>query len=732
MMNKINLTQIKGDLQGGFGGGILNLLQCIPLGMIAFAPLGDDYRNAGIIACIIGSVLAGFFSSIFGGSPGQITAPSPAISVVFSAIIIQIMNSHFFSQFSGDYFSNILLLSFFTVFLSGFIQILFGLFRADYLIKFISYPVIAGIITGAGLLIIYESLLKLFHAENIHELKYGYIIIGITTAALLTYRRFLIKGMFSFPAKIAIGIGLYYLLQFFGFSSDSLGGTFGKFTFIMPTFETLTSSIKLAGDQNLHSYIYLLVPIAINLAILSSLISLLTVLSMSSYIDKNPNSRQELIGQGIGNMISGGFGGLPSSILYNRSLFNIQEGGKTKLSGIINSLTTLLLAYFFASYIEYLPKAVITGIVLYLGLNSIDKWSVQLFYNVISGKVALSKEVLVDIGIILAVIALIFSGNFIIAISVGIIISVIFFLSKMREVLIKRVYEDKSIPTKKIDDDQVMEFFTKHHQDIKVIELSGVMYFGSAEKLQQEVKNLAENGVQYIILDMKKVDDIDLTGARVLEMIYVNLQKQRKLMGFSYLDKESRIWPFLENMRFFEKVDRSHIFIDNDRALQYFEAILLKDFKQEQDNVEINLSEIPVFKGLTKEELAIIKNSLNKESYKEGETIFKQGDSADSMFFIAKGSVDIEIAIGDKRLAHTKRIQSLSKGAFFGEMALFQKGVRSATVIASSNLICYRLSFVQYRELVEGYSHLSVSLISNISKNLSKRLQFVNQMISEM
>lgn len=741
-MKSINFNQIKGDFQGGLGAGVINLFQCVPFGLIAFAPLGGDYANFGIMSSIIASIFAGFFASLFGGSPGQITGPGAAISLVFSYIIVFLMHSGLFDRQGAEYLPTILTLTFFTVSLSGLFQILFGLLKADYLIKFVSYPVIAGIMTGAGLLIIQNELWSLLGISDqkslltvwdyVSEIKYGNLFIGIFTTILLKYRTRLIKGTLGFPLMIAIGAALYYFLLFIGINKEALGGTFGEFTFDMPIQETLSSSLHLIGEKNFFSYLPILTPLALNLAILCSLLSLLSALSLKVVSEKSPNSRQELIGQGIGNMMSGFLGGIPSCGTYSRSVLNYQEGGTTKLSGIVCSLTTLLLAFFFSSYFEYLPKAVISGIVITLGINSIDSWTVKLFYNVITRKVAISKEVIANIGTILAVILLIFSGNFIPAIGIGVLISILLFLGKMRGVLIKRIYENQSIPSKKIDNESMMLFLAEHRQDIKVIELTGMIYFGSAEKLSMEIERLVDEGVIYIILDMKKVEEIDLTGARVLEMTYQTLKKQGKHLGFSYLEKGRNVWLFLENVRFFEKIDPSLIFTDTDRALQYFEELLFANFKDKKENVELKLSEIPVFHELTESELEILQSSLQRESYKEGDIIFKQGDKADAMFFISKGSIDVLIAVGDKRFARTKRVQSLSSGTFFGEMALLQKGPRTATVIASSDLICYRFSFEKFQELVKGYSHLSVSLLTSISRILSKRLTFINQIISEM
>lgn len=741
-MNMSKLRQFKGDFQGGFSSSILSIFQCVPYGLIAFAPLGAEFENAGIMACIIGSVLAGFFAALFGGSPAQITGPGAAVCLAFSYIIIYLKELHPFDPKLIDNIPFILSLTFFTIFLTGFFQLLFGLLKADYLIKFISYPVNAGIATGAGILIVSGALWKLLGISNAHhsfalvehlgEIKFGSFFVGIATAIFLWYRTSVIKGFLGFPLAMAAGTGVYYFLLFIGIGRESLGETFEKFAFTTPFRQSLTSTLAVVGDKNFVTYLKILSPLAFNLAIFCSLQSLLSVLALKNISERAANSRQELIGQGIGNMMSGCFGGTPSCGTFSRSFLNFQEGGRTKLSGMICALMTFLFALLFSGYIQYLPKAVASGVVLVLGLNAIDKWTIDLFHKILTGKVVISKELLVNTGIILSVMALIFSGNFMTAIGVGVLISIVGFLGKMRGILIRRIYENQSIPTKNIDSEGMMKFFSQHHQEIKVIELGGLIYFGSAEKLSEEIVRLANNGANYMILDLKKVDGIDLTGARVLEKSYETLKKQGKCLGFSHFVKGSPVWQFLDSIQFFDKIDSSLIFLDTDRALEYFEDLLFLSYKQKRTDIEMNLSDFPVFQELTKDEIENLRGFLQPETYKKGQIIFHQGDAGDAMFFIAKGSVDIMIAVDDKQLARDKRVQSLSSGTFFGEIALLQKGPRTATVIASSDLVCYRLSKEQFQNLISESSHLSVSFLANISKILSKRLMFINHLISEM
>lgn len=727
----MNLSQLKGDLQGGMTSSILNIFQCIPYGLIAFAPLGSEYENSGIIACIIGAILAGFFASLFGGSPAQITSPGATECLIFSYIFIYLKDLNLFNSTSIQYLPTLLTLTFFAVILTGVFQFLLGLFKADYFIKFISYPVNAGIATGAGILIMIGATWKLLGISSWHsfgEVKFGSLFIGAVTAILLKNKKLIPGGFLGLPLIVVIGTGLYHLLLFIGLDKSTLGDTFKKFTF---TLSHHYSPLSLLNDPNFFSYVQLLAPLALNLAIFCSLQSLLSVLNLKNISEKETNSRQELIGQGIGNMVSGSFGGLPSCGKFGRSILNYQEGGRTKLSGMLCALMTLVLAYLLSGFIDYLPKAVMFGLTFILGYKAIDKWTLELFSQILKGKVIISKELILNVAIILIVMILIFMGNFLTAISVGVLISILAFLGKMRGTLIKRVYESQSIPTKKIDDATMMKTLSQHLQNIKVIELGGMIYFGSAEKLSEEIEKLSKSGVTYIILDMKKVEDIDLTGARVLEKSYQTLKKEGKFLGFSHLKKESPVWQFFENIQLAKTIDPSHIFIDTDQALEYFEDRVLEINKQKREESEMNLADFPIFQSLTNDELQFLNGYLTLKTYQKEEIIFKEGDSGDAIFLIAKGAVDILIAIKSDE-SPLKRVQHLSSGSFFGEMALLQKGPRTATVIASSDLICYLLTKEKFQELTQANADLLVKIFTNLSKILSNRLLFINQLISEM
>lgn len=155
---KISLSNVSGDISGGITSGIISLPGNIIFGIIAFGPLGPEYTAQGILAGMYSSIFVGLCAALFGRTPGMISGPKAPISLVFSAVIAQFLVLLPLDTSHPAQVSTILTLAFMVVFLSGIIQMAFGLLHFGNLIKFISYPVIAGFLNGTAILIILSQI----------------------------------------------------------------------------------------------------------------------------------------------------------------------------------------------------------------------------------------------------------------------------------------------------------------------------------------------------------------------------------------------------------------------------------------------------------------------------------------------------------------------------------------------------------------------------------------------
>jgi len=323
---------------------------------------------------------------------------------------------------------------------------------------------------------------------------------------------------------------------------------------------------------------------------------------------------------------------------------SFQAGGRTRLSGTVNGIALFLIIFFLSSLVSRIPIVVTAGIVIVIAFQMIDTWSLQLFKNIILDKSARRKDLLGNFIIILLVTFVTIFLNLIIAVGIGVVVSILMFVAKMSRRVIRRKYSGASIHSKRRRDENSMELLLQHGHKIAVLELDGSIFFGSADNLAQEIDVLSESGVTYVILDMKRVNDIDSTGVRILQQAYDRLIRHGKFLAVSYLEKEGSLWQFMTAMGFFNQTGKQFIFSDTDLALEYFEDQLLSSYSAEiYHDKEISMEELTVFQGLRQNELQILSRYLNREQYDKGKEIFRQGDKGDALFFITQGLADITI-----------------------------------------------------------------------------------------
>ena len=199
----------------------------------------------------------------------------------------------------------------------------------------------------------------------------------------------------------------------------------------------------------------------------------------------------------------------------------------------------------------------------------------------------------------------------------------------------------------------------------------------------------------------------------------------------SYLEKGGSLSAFLKEMSLYHTMGEKYFFQDTDLALEYFEDCLLRELLTDEEFEDVTVLErLTALRGLSKEELKILSRFLNLEHFEKHDIVIRQGDKGDALFFIIKGSADVTIDLPGT--ARKKRLQTFSSGTFFGEMAFLDGRPRSANVEAREPLDCYRLKLDNFEKLKKEHPHISTVLMTNISRTLSRRLRFANEMISEL
>jgi SulP family sulfate permease len=260
-----------------------------------------------------------------------------------------------------------------------------------------------------------------------------------------------------------------------------------------------------------------------------------------------------------------------------------------------------------------------------------------------------------------------------------------------------------------------------------VMELQGALFFGTGEKLVQEIEHALMQETAFLILNLRRVNEIDSTGARALFEINAMLQARQKSL-FLVLSSESVPMIRLRDFQIHDSIAPDRVFADSDRAIEQAENALLSD-RAILKGKELLLSEVSVLVSFSESQIATIASRLVREVKGKGSVVFHEGDPGRNLMMITKGTASayVQLPSGGKI-----RLATFGPGTIFGELALLDEGPRSATIIADDSLICYSLSKDDFAVLANEEPAVAIKLLASLGRELSGRLRVANRTIQEL
>ncbi len=490
---------LKGDIFGGLTAGIVALPLALAFGV---------QSGLGASAGLYGAMILGLFAAIFGGTNTQISGPTGPMTIV-SAAVVSIAVARYGSI---DEAWGIIVLTFL---LAGVFQIVFGLLKIGKYIKYIPYPVLSGFMSGIGIIIIVFQLFPVLGLASpgkivkvftelpnaISNRNYTSIFLAIGTVLIIyVFPKFTKHVPSTLVALLVISLGSFL----FALDTPLIGE--------MPTG---LPSMKISSLSQLSlSDIGLIFMPAITLAGLGSIDSLLTSVVADNITRTKHKSNKELIGQGIGNIASSLFGGIPGAGATMRTVVNVKSGGTTKLSGVIHALLLFLIVLGLGRYVAYIPLAALAGILITVGIAIIDTKGLKNIFNI-------SRS---DALILITVLLLTVFVDLLQAVGIGMVIASLIFMRKASDMveantsLSKVDRYDKEVAWK----DEENLSLNKNHVYIK--RFDGPIFFGVTAKILERINKIPADA-EVIIFRMKKVPFIDQSGLYALEEVIKEMQK---------------------------------------------------------------------------------------------------------------------------------------------------------------------------------------------------------------
>jgi len=528
-LSHFNRHTIKGDIFGAMTSTIVALPFALAFGVTS---------GAGASAGIYCAIITGLFASIFGGTNQQISGPNTGLTVAMVAIL---------TSFVAQSPENGIALAFSVVSLAGLFQMLFGFFKLGKYFTLVSYPVISGFTSGIGVLIILSQIEPLFGyplmelSVSLSTLTSTNTLLGLTCLLVL----FLWPKKYSHvvPASIVavVGAALFYLL----IGSDI--PVVGAISSVLPSFNLPTWQGSLTSEM---------IKSALLIATLSTLDSLMTSLTVDSITNDLHDSDQELVGQGIGNIMAGLFGALPGGGATMRTVTNLRAGGKTPLSGILHAIFILAIVLWAGEYTAYIPVAVLAAILTHVGISIID-------WNFLK---RLHQIPLFSVVLMLSTMVMAVAFDLVTAVLIGAFVANLVTIRRLSEIQLDNIKMFTAKDAQHLSE-QEKQLLTLMDESVILLNISGPIGFGVARGLKQSVSKTDQN--KTLLIDLTDARFVGITSTIAIEEIIVSYQAQgRKILLSNICD---RVRDDFDKLNLFDKIPYDHVFATRIAALNYLE-----------------------------------------------------------------------------------------------------------------------------------------------------------------
>lgn len=719
-----------GEVFGGLAAMLVALPSAIAFGLVVYAPLGGEAAAMGALAGIIGAITLGIIAPLFGGAPGIITAPCAPAAAVMGALAAYLMSV---DSGMSDPALIPMLLAFAGLF-SGILQLMYGLLGGGSIIKFIPFPVVAGYLSGVGVIIFTGQLpkflgmpkgAKFFEALSQPALwQTPSVIVGLLAILGMLFSKKITKHVPSPIIALVCGGGAYFgmslaypdLLTLEGnpFVIGAISSADGP-----GFFESTISRWSAVGQLDVQVLGLILMP-ALTLSVLLSIDTLKTGVILDALTRTRHHSNRELIGQGIGNIATAFVGGMPGAGTMGATLVNVTSGGRTRLSGILNGVFALIAFLALGDLVAWIPVAALAGILMVVGIRMIDRESFHLLRQ---------KATIFDFLVILAVVITAVGVDLMSAAGVGVAFAILLFLrDQIRSSVVRRTLFGNQTFSKKRRPPDEMAILEKDGGQTIVFELQGSLFFGTTDQLFSVMQPLLDQ-CRYVILHMKRVQSLDFTAAHRLDLIESQLKDQGGYLILADLPRSMSsgqgFQEYLHHVGLIGGDKAIRVFDELDAALEWAEdrTIEAAGLRRLQEEKPLDLADMHILAHLSREEVELLRWCVVEKTHAQGEKIFSRGDEGDEFYLIRAGAVKIVLPLKDGKSHH---LVTFERGDFFGDMAFLDNAPRSADAVAATDCALYIISREAFDRAGKNAPHMAEQVFAGLCHILADRLRQAN------
>lgn len=714
------------EISAGLMVGLVCLPLCTASGLLVYAPLGPAYVAAGAAAGLYGGAIVGVLCAVLATSSFIITTSRVSMALVQAGLTTTLVGNAALAGHPALIITAVTLCLLF----AGIWQILFGVFGVAGVIKYAPQPVLTGLLNGVGALTILSQVKPFFRGGGVMwpdrpaMLAFAVLLaMFILNYPSIASRLRVPSALQKIPGSLAgfiLGTVAYYVVS--GLSAIDLGPTLGNLNIVFPPDSPLLPLVTGKTGTLLISVLPDILIVSVVLAIISTVESLLAYRAAQNLDDIEIHPVRDLSAQGISNCAAALVGGVGGSAIPSALLIAYRLGGRTRMTGIVAGLGLIVAMFFLSGVLAALPRVVFIAVLLVIGVILFDRWNLQLITDVLRKDAPLvRRHAINDLLIVLVVMGFTVFKSVVAGVVVGFVLSGLIFIINMSRPLIRRTFSGSEILSKRIRSSEDQALLQELGARRVVLQLEGAMFFGNADSLARKVKQLY-NAAELIVLDMRAVSDIDVSGANVLRGLFDKSREHGKQLLLCNVrpTQAAIIGNVMGNRPGLRPLTQ-----DLDTALEWGETYLLdRAVGGYVDATILPIEHIDFFEGLPAGEMTELEKVLTRRDFKGGQTLCREGDAGDRMWLIVKGSVSVKITTDDG-VEH--RIAGLGRGTTVGEMSLVESVPRSATIVADEDMVCYELSRAGFDRLLSDHPMLASRILGNLARELARRLRRTSQ-----
>jgi len=693
-------------------GGAVSLLVGLPAfftcALIISAPFGESFFGPALQMAFAGVIIGTLVGGWFTGIPVHLYGPRASLAIVLAGGLASLGALTPVNFVAATALCSLL---------TGVLLLVFGALRFGSLVRYVPYPVLAGFMSTVALAVILSQLpialaglLGAFPTRSDVLQPVGLAMVIFSFVACVLGSR---TGRLAPPVwGLLLGTIVYHLTLWLTGQSAPAEHAVTSATRWWPESFVLA---PIAGDLSLP---LALLPVALTLATVSALESLMAAAGMQRVSGETLHANRDLVGLGATNVLVGLAGGMVTAGSPSNASAAYDAGARTRVGNAMHGLMLATILLVATPLLELIPVPVLVGVLLHAMVGNLRLWLVQpLMRQLRSARDDLQsrRESLLIPLVLVAGIAYGPTG----AVLVGVGTAMVLFILLSSRSVVRGVHSGKSLRSSIQRDATRAALLTEHGERIRYIECVGPLFFGTADQLLREARpTLGADRV--VVLDLERVTLIDASGAASIADFVHQARTSGTRLLFAGRDTLNAFRPALAAQGLEDRLLTENLFIDGDHALEHAESMLLGllGIPATEDNPP--MSTWGMLHGLSSEEIATLEARLQVFDAPKGTALFSQGEHIDTLYFIKRGAISVHLHDA-KGIAH--RLAAFQPGTVIGEIAFLEGGARSATAVADQDATVLMLTRDIFNTLEAEHPRIARRLIGNVAQEIARRLR---------